>query len=95
MSTATLSKTPNFATVPVPTALTADEVGERGQAIYDNELQVLVEPQYLGKVLTLDIFSHDYEIGTSLRETLEALKLRCPEGRFYTVRIGDEAYGHV
>ena len=95
MSATILSKTPNFATVPVPISLIAAEVGERGRVIYTEEIQALVEPQHLGKVLTLDIFSHDYEIGTSLRETLQVLKLRCPEGRFYTVRIGAEAYGRV
>ena len=95
MSAITLTEKPDVIAVPLPTSLTAVEVGERGRAIYKEEIQSMVEPLYLGKVLTLDIFSHDYEVGELNRETLAALKLRRPAGRFYTLRIGEEFFGRV
>ena len=77
------------------TPLTAAEVGARGRAIYSSEIQSQVEPQFLGKYLTLDIFSHDWEVGDRHREVLAVLRQRQPRGRFYTLRIGFPVAGYV
>ena len=83
----------NFATVPVP--LTASEVGNLARAIYVEEIAGKLTPQDDGKFLTLDIFSHDYELGKEDRETLERLRKRQPEGRFYSMRVGQKVFGRL
>jgi hypothetical protein len=76
-------------------ALSAAEVSERGRAIYFDEIQNQVEPDHNGKYLTIEILSHDWEIGDKHRETLFAIRARHPEGEFYTLKAGEIVIGHA
>jgi hypothetical protein len=76
-------------------SLTATEVGQQGRAIYFAEIQDKVEPAFNGKYLTLDIISHDWEIGEKHRETLYILRARHPQGEFYTLKVGEIVIGHA
>ncbi|WP_395088095.1 hypothetical protein [Armatimonas sp.] len=76
-------------------SLTATEVSQRGQQIYAEQIQSLLEPQSNGKYLSIDIFSKDWEVGDKHSETLFKLRQRHPQGRFYTLRIGSPVAGYV
>jgi hypothetical protein len=41
---------------------TRDEIVERGQALYDQQIREKVEPQHNGKFLVLDIETGEYEV---------------------------------
>ena len=75
--------------------LSAAEVGERGRAIYFHEIQSQVEPDHNGEYLTIEILSHDWQVGTKHRETLFAMRDRYPNGEFYTLKVGEIVIGHA
>ena len=83
----------NFATVPLP--LTPAEVGERARAIYIAEILSGLSHEDNGKFLTIDIFSHAFELGEDDNQTLQKLRERYPEGRFYSLQVGQRVFGRL
>jgi hypothetical protein len=77
------------------TELTAEEIGRRGKAIYEERLREQVEPGNVGRYLSLDIDSGEYEIGDDRLETLDRLSTRLPNAEIYTVLIGYPAAGAI
>ncbi|WP_309707402.1 hypothetical protein [Armatimonas sp.] len=72
--------------------LSAAEVGERGREIYFNEIQ---SQDHNGEYLTIEILSHDWEVGKKHRETLFAMRDRYPSGELYTLKVGEIVIGHA
>jgi hypothetical protein len=73
----------------VATSLTLEEIGQRARRLYDEQLRAVVEtPDNLGKFITLDVLSGDYEIGRNLIETAFAVKERHSDPVTCTLRIG-------
>ncbi len=70
------------------TRLTADEIGARGEEIYDRTLRDKVEAGNIGKLLALDIHTGEYEIGTDHLETVHRLRDRLPQAEAYLIKIG-------
>lgn len=67
---------------------TREEVGERGERIYEQEIKERVEPHEKGKFVIIDIETGEYEIDKSdLAATKRALAKR-PEAVLYGVRVG-------
>ena len=67
----------------------ADEIGSRAQAIYSEQLRPLVDvPENLGKLITIDIMTADYEIGDTHVPTVQRLRARHPDAVTCTLRIG-------
>ncbi len=68
---------------------TTEEVVAAGSKIYEQSIRPLVEtPENIGKMLTLDVETGDYKIGTNSIEGALELKQNRPTARLFTVRIG-------
>ena len=70
------------------TRLTNDEIGRRGEELYDQHIRAQVEPQHTGEYLALDVGSGDYEIGPSYALLTQRLRARHPNAAVYILRIG-------
>lgn len=67
---------------------TPEEVAERGERIYEQQIKERVEPGEKGKFVIIDIETGDYEIDRSdLAATKRALARR-PDAILYGMRIG-------
>jgi len=64
------------------------EIVQRGQTLYEQQIQRQVEPQHTGEFLILDIETGDYEIDAEDVRALQRAKAKHPDGAFYIVRIG-------
>lgn len=70
------------------TDLERQEFGRRAREVYEERVRDLVEPQYVGKFLSLDVESGDYEIADVMLEASKKLRERHPGKIFYGFRIG-------
>ncbi len=69
-----------------------EEIGRRGQEIYDSRLRALLETdENIGKIVSIDIESGDYEIADDLLVAGRRLQKRRPEAQMYGKRIGYNA----
>jgi hypothetical protein len=66
----------------------SDEIVERGQALYDQQIRKKVEPQHNGKFLVLDVDTGDYEIDADSYAAYERAAARHPDAPFYLLRVG-------
>lgn len=66
----------------------SDEITDRGQALYDQQIRAKVEPQQNGKFLVLDIETGDYEVDADSLAALERATAKHPDPALYLVRIG-------
>ena len=67
---------------------TKKEICDRGEEIYQEQIQSLVEPQEKGKFVVIDIESGDYEIDREHVTASKRLRERRPDSVRYTGRIG-------
>ena len=67
------------------------QVGRRGQALYDQTLKAQVEAGNHGKFLILDVNSGDYEIDPEDLTASKRLLERRPDAVLFGVRIGHRA----
>ena len=65
-----------------------EEIGRRGQALYDQRIRARVEPENNGKFLVLDVETGDYEIDERHMAATKRLRARRPTGILYGIRIG-------
>jgi hypothetical protein len=72
-----------------------NEVSKSGHEIYETQLRAQVETEEnIGKLISIDINSGDYEIGDDLISTVRTLRARHPDAQVWTERIGyDAVYG--
>jgi len=70
------------------TGYSTEEVGKRGQEIYERVLRAQVESQHWGKFLVLDIVSGTYEIDRDDLTASDRLLARQPDAVLYGLRIG-------
>lgn len=69
-----------------------EQIVERGEALYERSIRHKVETEEnIGKLISIDILSGDYEIGDSLIETGDLLRARRPNSIVYGARIGYDA----
>jgi hypothetical protein len=74
---------------------TADEIVERGKAIYENDLKNRLESQNFGKFLVIDIESGEYEIDEDdIAASRRAMK-KNPAGIRFGMRIGYATSGTI
>ena len=70
------------------TGYTTEEVGRRGQALYDEEIRDKAEAEHHGRFLVLDITTGEYEIDdTDLIASKRAIT-KNPDAVLYGVRVG-------
>ena len=74
---------------------TIDEVCDRGEQIYEEQIKPLVEPQENGKFVVIDVESGDYEIANELPDASQRLRERQPDCVGFGARIGCESAFHM
>ena len=67
------------------------QIGRRGQALYDQTIKAQVEEGNHGKFLILDVNTGDYEIDAEDLTASERLLARRPDAVLFGVRIGHRA----
>ncbi len=67
---------------------TAEEIGSRGEDIYQKQIRDKVDPKHKGMFLVLDIETGDYEIADEDLEATKRLLAKNPKAMTYGVRIG-------
>ena len=68
------------------------EITRRGQDLYEQRIRALVEtPENIGKIVSIDIETGDYEEGEDLISTGDRLFARHPGAALYGARIGYNA----
>jgi hypothetical protein len=72
-----------------------EEVVARGQAIYERDIRVSVEPGHRGKLIVIDIERGDYEIDEKAYAARDRLAARHPDGARCLLRIGFPAAFHL
>ncbi len=71
---------------------TCEEIGRRGQEIYETTLRVPLETgDNIGKIVSIDIESCDYEIADDLLIAGRRLQARRPDAKMYGKRIRHNA----
>ena len=76
----------------MPAQVSGEEIGRRGQEIYETHLRTLLETdENIGKIVSIDIESGDYEIADDLVIAGRRLQQRHPAARIYGKRIGYNA----
>jgi hypothetical protein len=74
------------------TKYSGEEIGRRGQEIYEQRLRPLVETENnIGKIISIDVESGDYEIADDLLAAGRRLQQRRPDALMYGKRIGYNA----
>jgi hypothetical protein len=72
--------------------LSSEEIGRRGQEIYEQKLRPLVETEEnIGKIISIDVRTGDYEIDDNLIKAGDRLLARHPGAALYAARIGFDA----
>jgi hypothetical protein len=74
--------------------LSSEEISRRGEEIYQNELRSKIEAGNIGKLVSIDVETGDYEIGSDSFGDLDAplrLHAKHADAAIYTLRIGYNA----
>lgn len=72
--------------------LSSTEITQRGQAIYHDRLRATIEtPDNIGKLVSINVETGDYEIGEDLVSTSRQLQARQADAAIWTERIGFNA----
>ena len=67
---------------------TDEEIGRRGEAIYEQHIRPLVEAENHGKYVTINIETGEWEMGEESSLLTRRLHARHPEAPLYTLRVG-------
>jgi len=69
-----------------------DEISQRGENLYEQSIRAQVETEdNIGKIISIDIETGDYEIDTDVIQAAERLLSRHPQAATWTKRIGYNA----
>jgi len=69
-----------------------EEIARRGKDLYEQRIRSLVETkENIGKIVSIDIETGDYEVGEDLISTGDRLFARHPGAALYGARIGYNA----
>jgi hypothetical protein len=68
--------------------LSRDEIGARGEEIYQHSIKALVEPGNIGKYVAIDTNTGQYEIADGHLEALNRLHARWSNVEAYSIKIG-------
>ena len=70
----------------------SEEIGKRGREWYEQAIRARVEtPENIGKIVSIDIETGDYEIDAENLSAVERLQVRHPDAAIYGIRIGYNA----
>ena len=68
--------------------ISANQLAEVGQQLYEKRLRDKLEPRHKGKIIAIEVESGDYFIGKNLNEASLKAKQKHPNNVFYFVRVG-------
>ena len=68
-----------------------DNVGERGQAVYDEGIRHLVELEHHGRFIAVEPDSGDYVIHDEIMGAVLGMQAKRPNAYSHVIRIGHEA----
>ena len=72
---------------------TSEEIVQRGQALYEEQIRAEVEAEHTGKFLVVDIETGMYEIDASELAAFDRARAKHSDAVLYLLRIGyDTAY---
>ncbi len=75
--------------------LEREEIGRRGKEIYQSRLRAILEPQFVGKFVAIDVESGDYEIADEASDASDRLWARIPNAQVLIERVGHRAAFHA
>ena len=67
-------------------------ITEEGERIYHEKLKPLLEPQYKGKVVAIEVDSGDYFLGDRVIDAWQKAKAKHPGKIFHFVHVGYRAF---
>jgi hypothetical protein len=67
---------------------TTEEIVQRGQTLYEQEIRAKVEPEHRGKYLVLNVETGEFEIDVDDLAASKRARDRFPNSPLFTVRIG-------
>ena len=79
----------------VPPKYGIDEVCDRGEEIYENQIKSLVEPHETGNFIVIDIETGDYEIDEVMLKASRRLRERRPDSVRFGARVGYDSAYHI
>ena len=72
--------------------LSDEEIVERGKELYDNHIRAQVETaENIGKLISINVETGDYEIGDDLLITSRRLQAKQPDAAIWGEQIGFDA----
>ncbi len=72
--------------------LSDEEIVRRGKELYDNHIRAQVETaENIGKLISINVETGDYEIGDDLLITSRRLQAKQPDAAIWGERIGFDA----
>ena len=75
--------------------LLREEIGERGVQIYESRLRAVLEPQFRGQFVAIDVETEDYEVANEAAAASDRLWARRPDAQVLIERIGYPAAFHA
>jgi hypothetical protein len=66
----------------------AEEMGRRGDLLYEREVEPRVTPADRGRVVAIDVDSGDYEIASDTLASADGLCARRPDAQIWFRRVG-------
>ncbi len=72
-----------------------EQIAERGAKVYAEKLRPLLEPQYNGKFVVIDIETGEYEVGADHLAASDRAAAKCPGAPLYATRIGSRSLGRI
>jgi methanogenic corrinoid protein MtbC1 len=77
--------------MPYPT-LSSQEIARRGKELYESSIRAKVETEEnIGKIVSINVETGDYEIGDDLVETSLRLRVKQADAALWGERIGFDA----
>jgi hypothetical protein len=64
------------------------DIGRRGESIYKDRLREILEPQFDGQFIVIDVDSGDYEVSPDDMTAFLKLQARRPEAEVWGTRVG-------
>lgn len=75
--------------------LSADEVVERGKALYEQGIRTQVEEGNVGRLLLVDVTTGNWVLGEDRIEMARRLRAQNPEAQNYGMRVGYATAGAI
>jgi hypothetical protein len=72
-----------------------EEFAQRGDAIYQSDVQPQLQPADDGKFVAIDIESRSYELDRDELKAGNRLLARCPDAQIWVVRVGQRAVHRI